>query len=174
MNGSRSVVIRPMQATDTADIVRWRNDPAVLAQFFGAEPPTPASHIRWFENMLKRGDRQEFIIVTQPEQRPIGVVNLSNIDLQNLRAEYGILIGESDARGSGYAFAASELILERAFQDLKLNRLYLYVFVDNFAAIKLYTRLGFQIEGTLRQYICKRGLFYDVYEMAILADEWRR
>ena len=173
IEGAR-VALRRMTLDDTVDVVRWRTDPAVIDYLFGDDAPTRASHEQWFEKMMARGDRHEFIIVERDTQRSIGAINLSDMDRRNSRAEYGILIGEPDARSKGFAYAASELILDYAFKELKLHRVYLYVFSDNSAAIKLYAQLGFQIEGTLHQHICKHGTFCDVYVMAILADEWRR
>ncbi len=163
-----------MTLDDTDDVVRWRNDPAVIGYLFSDDAPTHASHAQWLEKTIARDDRQDFIIVECDTQRSIGTISLSDIDRRNSRAEYGILIGEPDARGKGSAYAASQLILDYAFKELNLHRVYLHVFIENFYAIRLYERLGFQIEGTLRQHVCKRGVFRDVYAMAILADEWRR
>lgn len=162
------VSLRPMMEADATDVVRWRNDPFVIEHLFGDEPPTLDSHARWFEQLQTRGDRQEFIIIERASERSIGTIGLSSIDWKHRRAEYGILIGEADARGKGYAREASVLILDYAFTELHLHRVYLLVFADHVAAQSLYQRLGFQIEGTLRDHVCKRGVFRDVIEMAIL------
>ena len=168
------VVLRPMEAADADDVVRWRSDPSILGQMFADEPPTREGHLHWLETIQACGNRQEFIIIERAIGRSIGTIGLSDIDHKNLRAEYGILVGEADARGKGYAREASQLILRYAFGDLGLRRVYLCVFADNAAAIKLYEHLGFQIEGTLRQHEFKRGVFRDVVVMAILKDEWKQ
>ena len=165
------VQLRAMTIDDADDVVRWRNDPFVIDHLFDDKPPTRTVHVQWFEKMIARSDRHEFIIVERDTQRSIGTIGLSDIDHANQRAEYGILIGEANARGKGYAHEASELILDYALNELKLHRVYLYVFADNSAAIKLYEQLGFQIEGTLRGHVCKRGVFRDVITMAILDHE---
>ena len=167
IDGQR-VQLRPMTLADTADIVRWRNDAFVSEHLFSDEPPTIESHIRWFEQMQARGDRQEFVIIERATGRAIGAIGLSNIDRVHRRAEYGILIGEADARGQGLAREASELLLDYAFHTLQLHRVYLLTFADHEAARRLYEHLGFQVEGTLRDHVCKHGIFRDVVEMAIL------
>ncbi len=167
IDGQR-VQLRPMTLADTADVVRWRSDPFVIESMFSDEPPTSESHTRWFEQLQLRGVRQEFIIVERATGRAIGTIGLSGIDRLHRRAEYGILIGEADVRGQGYAREASALLLDYAFNELQLHRVYLLAFADHSAALKLYQRLGFQIEGTLRDHMYKRGAFRDVIMMAIL------
>lgn len=164
----KQVLLRPLTIEDAPQVVRWRNDPFVVEHLFGDEPPTLDSHVRWFAQMQQRGDRQEFVIVERATGRAVGTIGLSSIDRVHRRAEYGILIGEADARGRGYAREASELLLDYAFHDLRLHRVYLLVFADHVTARRLYERLGFQVEGTLRGHIYKRGVFRDVVEMAIL------
>lgn len=167
IDGQR-VQLRPLTLADTTDVVRWRSDPFVIENMFSDEPPTPESHTRWFEQLQLRGDRQEFMIVERATGRAIGTIGLSGIDRVHRRAEYGILIGEADMRGQGYARETSALILDYAFNELHLHRVYLLTFADHLTALKLYQRLGFQIEGTLRDHIYKRGAFRDVIMMAIL------
>jgi UDP-4-amino-4,6-dideoxy-N-acetyl-beta-L-altrosamine N-acetyltransferase len=156
--------------TDTDDVVRWRSTPDILAQMFSDEPPTRATHLEWLAGIQARGNRQEFVIVECATGRSIGTIGLE-IDSRNHRAEFGILIGEPDARGKGYAREAGKLILRYAFDDLKMHRVYLHVLVDNEPAIKLYEALGFHREGTLRRHAFKRGVFRDVLVMAIVQSD---
>ncbi len=162
------VLLRPMERADADAVVRMRSDPTVLAQLFGEEPPTRDGHLRWFEEMRARGDRQEFVIVDRVSGRAVGTIGLSHIDPAHRRAEYGVLIGEPDARGKGLAAEASRLLLGYAFGPLGLNRVYLHVFPENEAAIRLYRRVGFEPEGLLRQHVYKGARFRDVMVMGVL------
>ena len=49
---------------------------------------------------------------------------------------------------------------------LNLMRLELDVYTDNQAAIRLYQKFGFVIEGTLVNYAYRDGQFVDTYTMA--------
>jgi UDP-4-amino-4,6-dideoxy-N-acetyl-beta-L-altrosamine N-acetyltransferase len=164
------VRLRPLSADDGADIVRWRNEADVAGQMFSLPPASAEEHRRWFERMQARGDRQEFVIVAG--ERAVGTIGLSDIDRGHRRAQYGIVIGEADARGRGIARRASELILDHAFGDLRLNRVYLSVYADNAPALRLYRRLGFVEEGLLRQHAVRDGVARDVVMMGILRKEW--
>ncbi len=167
LRGER-VTLRSLAREDAETIVRWRSDPEVHAQMFAAAPPTLEGHRRWFETVEERDDRLEFVIVENGSGRPVGTIGLSGIDRANRRAEYGILIGEADARGRGLASDASRLMLAHAFRGLGLHRVYLHVFGENEAAIRLYRTLGFAQEGILRHHAVKDGRYRDVVVMAII------
>ena len=59
------------------------------------------------------------------------------------------------------------------FGMLRLERIWLDVYDINPAARRVYERVGFVHEGTLRRAVFREGRFLDVHRMAILADEWR-
>jgi diamine N-acetyltransferase len=165
------VTLRRMAPEDTDDVVRMRNDPEVRARLFSGRPPTVDEHRRWLAEVEARGDRHEFMIVERTSGRSVGTIGLSHIDGTHRRAEYGIVIGEPGARGKGFASEASRLVLDYAFATLRLQRVYLHVFVDNEPAVRLYRRVGFVPEGVLRQHVWKDGKFHDVAVMAVMATD---
>jgi RimJ/RimL family protein N-acetyltransferase len=69
----------------------------------------------------------------------------------------------------GEALAA---VLRYAFQDLDLNRVYAYHMVRNPMSGRVLSRLGFEVEGILRQRVRKWGLFEDVVLQALLRADW--
>jgi diamine N-acetyltransferase len=162
------VLLRRMSREDAADVVRMRADPEVQAQLFSERPPTVEEQLRWLADVEARGDRHEFMIVERTSGRSVGTIGLSHIDRVNRRAEYGVLIGEPDARGKGLAAEASRLLLAYAFGTLGLRRVYLHVLVRNEDALRLYRRVGFQPEGVLRQHVRKGDELLDVAVMAVL------
>lgn len=171
----RRVWLRPMTVNDADDVVRWRNEPCVAEQMFALPPRSREDHLSWFEKMEAGDDRQEFIVMRslhEAEPQAIGTIGLSQINRRHERAEYGILIGEASARGTGLAREASELILDYAFRALQINKIFLHVFANNNTAIKLYERLGFAREGVLRLHARQNEMLRDVMVMGILRNEW--
>jgi putative acetyltransferase len=71
-------------------------------------------------------------------------------------------------QGKGVGKALLGAIIELADGWFGLARLELTVFTDNERAIGLYTKFGFEIEGTLRRYVLRRGVLADAYTMARL------
>jgi L-phenylalanine/L-methionine N-acetyltransferase len=92
-------------------------------------------------------------VQTGPRRRDVGKFGMAvHDDLQN--------------RGVGSALMAA--MLELADGSLGLRRLEMEVWADNPAAIHLYEKFGFVIEGTGRQYGRRAGELIDAHFMARL------
>lgn len=171
---NNNVVIRAMTEKDTANVVKWRNSPAVMENFIYRTPLTKEGHLNWYYNCVKTGKVAQFIIVDTETNTDVGSVYLRDIDHSNKKCEYGIFIGEEADRGKGIGSKAAQLVLDYAFEELKLNRVFLRVFSKNLRAIKSYEKVGFKYEGTFRDDVIIEGVPYDMVFMAILRDDWKK
>lgn len=170
------VYLRPLTLEDTFNIVKWRNLPSVRKNLYSQDELTEAQHISYFHNVVEQGKCVQYVIVVNNGyiESEIGTIFIKNIDYNNRKGEYGIFIGEEQARGKGYSKVATNEILSIAFQKLNLNRIYLTVLNNNIVAIKSYLRQGFQIEGWLRQDYCRDGVYMNVLVMGLLKDDWAK
>ena len=71
-----------------------------------------------------------------------------------------------DWQGKGVGTALMEATLDLADNWLNLTRIELRVYVDNSAAVALYKRFGFELEGTHRRLAFRDGEYVDAYSMA--------
>ena len=71
-----------------------------------------------------------------------------------------------DRQGRGVGTALLQAALELADGWLNYQRLELVVYTDNLAALHLYRKFGFAIEGTCRAYAFRDGAYVDAYAMA--------
>lgn len=71
-----------------------------------------------------------------------------------------------DWHGRGVGSALLGSAVELADRWLNLTRLELTVYVDNVAAIKLYEKYGFVVEGRFSRYAFRDGRYVDAYAMA--------
>lgn len=71
-----------------------------------------------------------------------------------------------DWQGKGVGTALMEAALDLADNWLNLGRIELRVYVDNSAAVALYKKFGFEIEGTHRRLAFRYGEYVDAYSMA--------
>jgi RimJ/RimL family protein N-acetyltransferase len=106
-----------------------------------------------------------------PEWTHIGTTGFHQVDWKNRTAELGIVIGDKEWWGRGYGTDAVRALARWALDELALNRLWLRVYEDNARAIHSYEKVGFKVEGRLRQDRFHGGRYFDTVVMGLLRDE---
>ena len=139
------VSIRPITYDDTDNIIKWRNSDSVRCRFIDRNLFTKEGHTKGLDNFVFQGKVSQFIMLL--DKLPVGSVYIRDIDHEKKCGEYGIFIGEESARGKGVGTESAKLIIEHAFNELKLETLFLRVFKDNEGAIKSYEHAGFVKNG---------------------------
>lgn len=104
----------------------------------------------------------------------VGNVVLDQIDHYAQKSRLHIYVGEPAARGKGVGKRALELILSIAFQELRLNKVWLTVHTQNASAIAAYRAVGFQSEGVHREEFLLDGKRVDELYMGCLAADFER
>lgn len=168
------VYLRPAERTDVPLFVRWLNDRRTTRTLLMISPMSEILEERWFDQMLEHQgkDRWHFVVCRRADDRPVGVLDLHEVDLRNGGASLGILIGDPADTGQGYGSDALRALVGFGFDQLRLERIQLDVFDYNDGARRVYERVGFRHEGTLRHAVYRDGAFHDVHRMAILRAEW--
>ncbi len=162
------IYLRFMTHEDTEQIVAWRNSDSVRANFIYQALFTKESHENWIKTMIDTGKVVQMMICEKATGRAVGSVYIRDIDPVHHKAEYGIFIGEEDARGKGYGTVAAKLMIRYCFEELKLHRLFLRVYAENEQAIRSYEKAGFVKEAYLHDDVFVNGRFRDIVLMGIL------
>ena len=113
-----------------------------------------------------------FAIVDRATEQHIGNTAIHNIDWIRRLGEFGIIVGEKAYWGKGYGTEATRLVVGFAFDRLNLNKVWLGVHADHPGAIRAYEKVGFKIEGRLRQEMVRNGVYADRLIMGILREEY--
>ena len=168
------ITLRPIALSDAPNIVRWRNQPEVYRNLFGQFLITEEQHVEYHHKFIETGLVKQYIVemIDGAGVVDIGTAFLKNIDTVSRKAEFGLFIGELTARGKGLAFEIVQSVLEVAFEDMHLNKVYLSVFSENAPAIRSYKKAGFKTDGVLRQDFFDGQKFVDVILMSILNSEY--
>lgn len=132
---------------------------------------TLGEHELWFDTFRADPDQRGWIITFNGA--PAGFLTLSGLEGRHRRADWGWYIGDASARGRGAGRAAQALGLDLAFEGLGLEKICADVLADNDVALKAQAAAGFRREGYRRAHVLKDGVFRDVVQLAILAEEWR-
>jgi RimJ/RimL family protein N-acetyltransferase len=168
-----TIYFRPFDATADAPVtVAWFNDPAVTRFMRRYLPMTPGEQEEFLRSMKGSTTNVALGMVRKSDDQLIGAAGLHEIDHRSRNAWFGITIGEKSAWGKGHGTEATRLILELAFERLNFNRVYLYVYEYNERARHVYEKVGFRVEGRLRQDMFVDGRYWDTIVMGILRDEW--
>ena len=111
-----------------------------------------------------------YLLVACAEGEVIGNLGLHTFPKRPRRRHAGGLgmAVRDDWQGRGAGTALMKAALELADDWLGLLRLELEVFTDNAAAVHLYRKFGFAVEGELKGYAFRAGRYADVYLMARL------
>ena len=165
------MLLRPITDQDTDLIVQWRNTPEVRNNFIFQKPFTTEMHREWLKTKVNTGEVIQYIIEDRASAKPVGSVYFRDIDAANRSAEYGVFIGEAQARGKGIGSETASLFCRYGFEELGLHRISLRVLSGNEQAIRSYQNAGFQMEGIFRDMVFLQGKWRNVIFMACLEQE---
>lgn len=172
ITGERIVLRRHVPA-NLAAFRRWYSDPEVARLTRYQEGPMSGVEIeRFFQARVLGTDSLALAIHLRGSDRLIGTCAFSQLDGDNGSALFHITIGEKDAWGQGYGTEATELMLEHAFERLRLHRVALSVFAFNERAIRSYRKVGFILEGRARDAVWRDGRYWDELQMSMLEGDW--
>ncbi len=151
-------------------MTRWTNDLAARRNIGAPLPQTLEQRIARYERDATGEDGVDFAVYERATWRAIGTVGLFHLDYRNGSADFGILIGEPDARGKGYGTEATQLMLDYAFTALGLRNVGLTVAEWNVAGQRAYARAGFKEFGRRRSCRWMGGRWWNNVHMdAIMA-----
>ncbi|HUB27023.1 MAG TPA: GNAT family protein [Tepidisphaeraceae bacterium] len=101
----------------------------------------------------------------------IGAIGVSNFDGENRSIELSYWLAKSQT-GKGICTRACAAMIDYLFKEYGLNRVGIRCAAENQRSAALAARLGFRMEGLLRQAERFDGRFRDVAVYGLLADEW--
>ncbi|MDQ2788134.1 MAG: GNAT family N-acetyltransferase [Chloroflexota bacterium] len=151
---------------------QWANDFAIARNLGAFGPVTIERQTAFYERIATSNDFLSFTIYERVSWQPIGSTELMHIEYRNGRADFGIFIGEAEARGKGYGTETTRLMLDFAFTALGLRTVALTVAEWNIAGQRAYAKAGFREYGRRRQCWPMDGRWWDEIAMDCLATEF--
>lgn len=172
--------LRSLELSDAPLFRQWNNDEETHL-WRGVHLPLTAEDAEiWVkERMVSKKEHLNFVIeindsIKRHGTRPIGVIGLRNICFRSRRAELWIYIGDKNFWGQGHGARAITRLLELAFLELNLMRVWLECDAEYQAGIRCYEKAGFQKEGLHRAGYFRHGNYRNTMTMAVLAPEWQK
>lgn len=166
------VYLRALEREDAPLLREWINDPEVT-RFLQIYRPMNLPAEEQFIDKANQGEHDLVLgIAMRATDQLVGGIGLHAIDFKDRHAGVGIMLGVKDEWSKGYGGEAIQLLVRHAFETLNLNRVWLRVYEYNERARRCYERIGFRLEGVLRQDHFIQGRYWDTLTMAILREEW--
>lgn len=172
MYKNNDVIIKLIEKEDLEMRVKWINDPEIRSFLMFDWPTSKAKTEKWFNNQLLDDTKKNFTIFTEPNNKPIGMTGLIDINIKNRRAQFYLTIGEKEYWGKKIPDITIPMVLRYGFLELDLNKIYLYTLNNNERARRVYLRNGFKPEGVLKQHYYCVGNYQDLHMYGILREEY--
>ncbi len=170
--------LRPALADDARRFLAWINDPEIAHYLGGpAFQFSVAAERAFVESHLENDwDHGIFLVIEatdRPAPVPIGTLDLRQLDPIARRGTVGMEIGERDYWSRGFGSDALRTLCRFAFDELDLHRIELTVAAFNPRAQRAYEKVGFVVEGRLREHRYAAGRYHDTLVMGLLCDDFR-
>ena len=166
--------LRPPTDADRDDLVALMTDAHVL-RFWDAPPWPDAGRFDRFlsgsRQMAEEGTGVRLIVERRTDHSFLGWCTVDRWDAGYRSASLGYCLAEA-AWGQGYATEAASALLAWAYATLDLNRVQAEADTRNAASGRVLEKLGFRLEGTLREDCVVDGVVSDSWVYGLLRREW--
>lgn len=134
----------------TQNYVDWLND-AEVNTYIETKGDYTLDKLRLYVEEQYRNEIYFWAIHLKDTNKHIGNIKIDPIYNETNSGEYGILIGDKQNWGKGYAKEASFRIITYCFEELKLSKITLGVIEDNEKAVQLYKKMGFRVDEVTKE-----------------------
>ena len=171
----KHIRLRGVERNDLPLFQEWLNDPEVTEGLSTYLPLSLADEEQWFDRLSSMQPEEKPLAIELEQDggwRLIGNSGFFNIEWLNRSAEFGLFIGDKTVWNQGHGTECVRLLLKHGFETLNLHRIYLRVYATNPRARRSYEKVGFVLEGTLREAVYRHGRYADVHIMSVLRSQW--
>jgi UDP-4-amino-4,6-dideoxy-N-acetyl-beta-L-altrosamine N-acetyltransferase len=165
-----NITLRKIQDKDLETIMYWRMAPDIT-RYMNTNPKlTMESQRKWLASINENDAVMYWVI--ENNLKPIGLINLADIDWKNKTSLWGYYIGEKSERSFKLALSLEMSLYDYVFDVLDFNELHGEIFSLNEGVIKLHLLCGSHITKEVNGEVEKEGVKYDVTHMSITKEKW--
>lgn len=168
------LTLRPFVDTDAEALFALHSNAHVL-RYWDSPPWTDPSQVKRFfarcRNLEETGTGARVAIDRTNDGTFLGWCNISDFKADFRSAAMGYCLTEP-AWGHGYATEAARALLAWGFDNLDLNRVQSEADTRNLASRRVLEKLGFVLEGTLREDVTVNGDVSDSWVLGLLRRDW--
>lgn len=149
----------------------WMNDPEVTRFLESRFHPNSIESLRGYVTERLSDRTSVFLaIVLKDGDRHIGNIKIGPINWIHRHADIGLLIGEKDTWGKGFATEAIQAVAAYGFGILNLHKLTAGCYDTNDGSARAFVKAGFAIEGRRTQHFYSDGRYVDMVLLGRVRD----
>ncbi len=173
---SERLLLRKLTGQDVTDIFEIYSDPDVMMYFDDRYAFTALAEaeqmISGYNQAIHDMNGMRWGIVLKESGKLIGTCGFHAISDYHKRIEVGYDLNRN-FWGNGFMSEALSLIIDHAYNHSEVNRIEAYVETPNKASRSLLEKLGFRMEGILREHEMCRGNLIDIQILSLLRKDWK-
>jgi RimJ/RimL family protein N-acetyltransferase len=170
LRGERVRLVPSEPALHLENALRWMNDPEVTARLLFNTGVTRQQEEEFFARVSSQRDKELHWAIVAEDLGHIGFIALHQIQWPLRTATGGLMIGEREAWGRGFATDAVRVRTRFAFEQLGLHRIEGHSI--NPAMWRVYEKCGYVQEGVARQLLWRDGRWHDAHLYAALDTDY--
>jgi ribosomal-protein-alanine N-acetyltransferase len=167
------LILRALTLQDAEHVLRHFSDPEML-RYMTFEPLEQREEaeevIQWGVDLFARGAGALWGIVDKETGALIGTLNYVKKEGHRAEITYDLA---TIYWGRGLMTEAIRSTLPYVFGDMGVQRIETIVHVQNVRSARVLLKLGFRMEGVLRQYTRFHGQLSDVHMFSLLKADWQ-
>ena len=165
------LLLRKPKIDDAPQVFEYAADPEV-ARYTLWPPHKNEAFTRGFLKFFTAPAVLSWALLLKENQQLIGMAVFHSLDKHHAKAEISFNLARK-VWGQGIAFEVGHLLLDFAFQSLKLNRIEATCMPENLGSKRVLQKLGLRYEGTMRKSHRRYDGFHDMELHAVLASDWK-
>jgi ribosomal-protein-alanine N-acetyltransferase len=167
---TENISLRLWESRDIKDLIEYANNPNIAQNMTNAfpHPYTKEAGLKFIEIAQSHSPAHVFAICVN--NQAVGAIGVHpQADIHEKCAELGYWLAEP-FWGKGIMSVAVKQMIEYAFQNFTIVRLYARPFSSNIGSQKVLHKCGFKLEARLKKSIYKNETFLDELIYAIVKD----
>lgn len=165
------VYLRKLDQSDLERTWQWIHNPDIFFPIGVHVPVSKTAQQRWFTELDASTSKIVFAICMKEDDSHVGNVSLDLIDYRHRNARLSVFVAVPKLRGEGIGTRAIQLLIQYAFHYMNLHRLYCKTTAGNDNVLRFYEKLGFKIEGQLREHEFLQGQYVDKILLGLVRDD---
>ena len=159
--------LKPLTAQHLPLVFEWRNHPSVRAHMFSSELIDWPTHQQWYAKA--QADPLRYLFLYVRNDVALGFVQFAQTQAHGA-GTWGFYKAPDALRGTG--FQLGQVALAHAFTVLQFHKLCAQVIASNLNSLRFHHRLGFELEGVLRQQHFDGTDYVDQHCFGLLQSQW--